>query len=70
VANGSFDPRNSQRRIRRVVIRRGRDAADVAMVTSFGRIDLLDMTVRAEIGAGESWSHPMLSGREGAELKD
>lgn len=44
----TFDPRNNQRRIGRVVIGRGRDAADVAMVTSFGTIDLIDMTVVAE----------------------
>jgi transglutaminase-like putative cysteine protease len=66
----TFDPRNNQHRIGRVVIGRGRDAADVAMVTSFGRIDLLEMTVRAEIGAGESWSHPTPSGRDEADLKD
>ncbi|MCU1362124.1 MAG: transglutaminase domain protein [Ilumatobacteraceae bacterium] len=44
----TFDPRNNQRRIGRTVIGRGRDAADVAMVTSFGRVELLSMTVRAE----------------------
>ena len=33
----TFDPRNHQRRLGRVVIARGRDAADVAMVTTFGR---------------------------------
>jgi len=44
-----FDPRNNQRRIGRVVIGRGRDAADVAMVTSFGQLDLESMTVVAEI---------------------
>jgi transglutaminase-like putative cysteine protease len=32
----TFDPRNNKRRIGRVVISRGRDAADVAMITSFG----------------------------------
>ncbi len=32
----TFDPRNNTRRIGRVVIAYGRDAADVAMVTSFG----------------------------------
>jgi transglutaminase-like putative cysteine protease len=44
----TFDPRNHQRRVGRVVIARGRDAADVAMVTTFGRADLVSMTVRAE----------------------
>jgi transglutaminase-like putative cysteine protease len=32
----TFDPRNNVPRIGRVVIARGRDAADVAMITSFG----------------------------------
>ena len=49
----TFDPRNNQHRIGRVVIGRGRDAADVAMVTSFGRIEMLGMTVRAEVGWGQ-----------------
>ena len=44
----TFDPRNHQRRVGRVVIARGRDAADVAMVTTFGRADLVSMTVRAD----------------------
>jgi transglutaminase-like putative cysteine protease len=44
----TFDPRNNERRIGRVVIGRGRDAADVAMVTSFGELILVDMSVIAE----------------------
>ncbi len=32
----TFDPRNNSRRIGRVLIARGRDAADVAMITTFG----------------------------------
>lgn len=32
----TFDPRNNQRRIGRVLIARGRDAADVAISTAFG----------------------------------
>jgi len=32
----TFDPRNNQRRIGRIVIARGRDAADVAISTAFG----------------------------------
>lgn len=59
----TFDPRNNVRRIGRVVIGRGRDAADVAMVTSFGPIELVDMTVRAEVGAGTSWNDPTRLGR-------
>jgi transglutaminase-like putative cysteine protease len=45
----TFDPRNhGQRRIGRTVIGRGRDAADVAMTTTFGAADLVAMTVTAE----------------------
>src|SRR3954454_21143444 len=44
----TFDPRNNQRRIGRTVIGRGRDAADVAMVTSFGSVELVSMLVRAQ----------------------
>jgi transglutaminase-like putative cysteine protease len=43
----TFDPRNNERRIGRTVIGRGRDAADVAMVTSFGPVQLNSMTVVA-----------------------
>jgi transglutaminase-like putative cysteine protease len=44
----TFDPRNDQHRIGRTVIGRGRDAADVAMVTTFGTVGLSSMTVVAE----------------------
>jgi transglutaminase-like putative cysteine protease len=44
----TFDPRNNARRIGRVVIARGRDAMDVAMVTSYGELLLQQMTVWAE----------------------
>ena len=44
----TFDPRNDQHRIGRTVIGRGRDAADVAMVTTFGAVPLSSMTVVAE----------------------
>jgi transglutaminase-like putative cysteine protease len=43
----TFDPRNNQRRAGRVVIGRGRDAVDVAMVTSYGGHQLVEMTVHA-----------------------
>lgn len=43
----TFDPRNHQHRIGRCVIGRGRDAADVAMVTTFGQVELRTMTVVA-----------------------
>jgi transglutaminase-like putative cysteine protease len=44
----TFDPRNNARRIGRVVIARGRDAMDVAMVTSYGALLLERMTVWAD----------------------
>ena len=48
----TFDPRNhGQRRVGRTVIGRGRDAADVAMTTTFGQATLVGMTVVAEAAA-------------------
>src|SRR5450755_331465 len=44
----TFDPRNNASRIGRVVIGRGRDAMDVAMVTSYGKLLLEQMTVWAD----------------------
>ncbi len=44
----TFDPRNNARRKGRVVIGRGRDAADVAVATTFGGPLLESMTVQAE----------------------
>ncbi len=44
----TFDPRNNQRRVGRVVIARGRDAMDVAMVISYGALVLEVMTVWAD----------------------
>jgi transglutaminase-like putative cysteine protease len=44
----TFDPRNNQRRKGRVVIARGRDALDVAMVTSYGAHTLDAMVVAAD----------------------
>ena len=44
----TFDPRNNVPRTGRVVIGRGRDAVDVAMVTNFGAADLRQMTVWAD----------------------
>ena len=44
----TFDPRNNQRRAGRVVIGRGRDAVDVAMVTTYGAAHLTGMTVWAD----------------------
>jgi transglutaminase-like putative cysteine protease len=44
----TFDPRNNVARKGRVVIGRGRDAADVAMATTFGGPWLRTMTVHAD----------------------
>ena len=44
----TFDPRNNMPRVGRVVIGRGRDAADVAMVTTFGSAVLTAMEVWAD----------------------
>jgi transglutaminase-like putative cysteine protease len=44
----TFDPRNNQRRVGRVLIGRGRDALDVAMLTTFGPAQFRSMTVWAE----------------------
>lgn len=43
-----FDPRNNQPRIGRVLIARGRDAADVAISTAFGVATLESFQVRAD----------------------
>jgi transglutaminase-like putative cysteine protease len=43
----TFDPRNNRRRKGRILIGRGRDACDVAMVTTFGAPLLESMTVYA-----------------------
>ncbi len=47
----TFDPRNNERRTGRVVIGRGRDAVDVAMLTSYGPVELLTMTVWADVAS-------------------
>lgn len=44
----TFDPRNNERRIGRVLIGRGRDALDVAMITTFGGPELVEMAVWAD----------------------
>lgn len=44
----TFDPRNNQHRPGRVVIGRGRDAVDVAMVTTYGVATLKGMSVWAD----------------------
>ncbi|MGO9319209.1 MAG: transglutaminase-like domain-containing protein [Solirubrobacteraceae bacterium] len=44
----TFDARNNCPRIGRVVVGRGRDAIDVALITSFGPLTLTGFEVRAE----------------------
>jgi transglutaminase-like putative cysteine protease len=44
----TFDPRNNTRRVGRVLIGRGRDALDVAMITTFGAARFQSMTVWAD----------------------
>jgi transglutaminase-like putative cysteine protease len=44
----TFDPRNNEPRTGRVLIGRGRDALDVAMVTAYGSPTLKQMTVWAD----------------------
>lgn len=43
----TFDARNNRPRIGRVVVGRGRDAIDVALITSFGPVTLTGFEVRA-----------------------
>ncbi len=43
----TFDPRNNQARIGRILIARGRDALDVAMVSTYGGPELIAMNVWA-----------------------
>ena len=45
----TFDPRNNARRIGRLMIARGRDAADVAISTSFGGSRLQSFNVHTEL---------------------
>jgi transglutaminase-like putative cysteine protease len=44
----TFDARNNRPRVGRVVVGRGRDAIDVALITSFGPLTLTGFHVRAE----------------------
>jgi transglutaminase-like putative cysteine protease len=43
----TFDPRNNQRRVGRTLVGRGRDAVDVAMISTYGGPELTSMTVWA-----------------------
>jgi transglutaminase-like putative cysteine protease len=44
----TFDPRNGEPRIGRVLIGRGRDAVDVSIVSTFGAVELESMVVWAD----------------------
>ena len=44
----TFDPRHNARRIGRILIARGRDAADIPMITSFGPHKLTKFKVTTE----------------------
>lgn len=57
----TFDPRNNVPRMGRVVIGRGRDALDVAMVTTYGNPELVSMEVWADEAAPDRTELP---GRE------
>lgn len=59
----TFDPRNNTPRTARVLIGRGRDAVDVAMVTSYGAPFLRQMTVWADEWPGSEWPLPPALGK-------
>jgi transglutaminase-like putative cysteine protease len=44
----TFDPRNKMRRIGRILVARGRDAADAAIATTFGPCTLESFTIRCD----------------------
>jgi len=52
----TFDPRNNTRRTGRVLIGRGRDALDIAMMTHYGAAPLRAMRVVAEPIEAQPWS--------------
>lgn len=47
----TFDARNNTPRVGRVIVGRGRDAVDVALITSFGPLTLTTFEVRADADA-------------------
>jgi transglutaminase-like putative cysteine protease len=55
----TFDARNNTPRIGRVLIARGRDAADVAITTTFGPNTLQRFVVRTDEVVEEERSPPM-----------
>jgi transglutaminase-like putative cysteine protease len=60
----TFDPRNNVPRTGRIVIGRGRDALDVAMVTTYGRVDLRRMVVWADEVRASTLPSPASGGGE------
>jgi transglutaminase-like putative cysteine protease len=64
----TFDARHNMPRIGRVVVGFGRDAADVAMTTSYGALNLLKMTVWAEeVAAAKEEPRPKFAPLEPAK---
>lgn len=62
-----FDPRNNARRIGRILIARGRDAADVAITTSFGASTLECFKVHTD-DITESYESPTVRIGSGASV--
>jgi transglutaminase-like putative cysteine protease len=61
----TFDARNNVPRLGRVLMVRGRDAADTALITSFGAHDLVKFTVWAdEVTSDETLKKLAIAGRE------
>jgi len=50
----TFDPRHNQRRIGRVLMAVGRDAAETALTTAFGELELTRFEVRCEEAVAKS----------------
>jgi transglutaminase-like putative cysteine protease len=57
----TFDPRNNCPRVGRVVVGRGRDAVDVALLTSFGQLTLTSFEVCADLVAPPAQPSPPVS---------
>ena len=64
----TFDARNNRPRVGRVVVGRGRDAVDVALLTSFGPVTLTEFEVRAEVRPWSSSAPARI--RLGARYRD
>jgi transglutaminase-like putative cysteine protease len=62
----TFDPRNNSRRVGRVLIGRGRDALDVAMMTTYGSPILQQMTVWADEASADTTPETPLAPQAGA----